>query len=117
MKERIYDQYMQAYKKGVFNYIKEDYDALSNTVIPKQYFSGGFKDSAMLVGKTRSAAMVSRARTGQEFRSRVNFEPQTDQAMLGEWTPVIVASLAIPTIFWIKRKLIDMTFNALNDPD
>ncbi|HSV43655.1 MAG TPA: hypothetical protein VLJ10_03785 [Candidatus Bathyarchaeia archaeon] len=83
MKERIYDQYMQAYKKGVFNYIKEDYDALSQTVIPKQYFSGGFKDSAMLVGKTQSAAKVSRARTGQEFRSRVNFEPQTDAAMLG----------------------------------
>ncbi|MEW5895060.1 MAG: ankyrin repeat domain-containing protein [Candidatus Omnitrophota bacterium] len=52
MKEKIYDRYMQAYQKGVFNYIKEDYDELSQAVIPRQYFSGGFKDEAMVVQKT-----------------------------------------------------------------
>jgi len=41
IKDKIYDQYMQAYKKGVFNYIKEDYDNLSQTMIPRKYFSGG----------------------------------------------------------------------------
>ncbi|MEW5895690.1 MAG: hypothetical protein AB1650_08065 [Candidatus Omnitrophota bacterium] len=44
----IYDQYIKAYEKGVFNFIKEDYDALSQAVIPKQYFSGGFRDEAMI---------------------------------------------------------------------
>ncbi|MFA5261851.1 MAG: hypothetical protein WC450_11550, partial [Candidatus Omnitrophota bacterium] len=39
--DQIYDQYMEAYKKGVFNYIKEDYDRLSNETIPRKYFSGG----------------------------------------------------------------------------
>ena len=33
VKERIYRQYMDAYRKGVFNYIKEDYDRLSKKVI------------------------------------------------------------------------------------
>jgi len=39
LKEQIYQQYLQAYKKGVFNYIKEDIS--SGQVIPRKYFSGG----------------------------------------------------------------------------
>ncbi len=38
---KIYDQYLQAYKKGVFNYIKEDVDALTRDPLPRKYFSGG----------------------------------------------------------------------------
>lgn len=50
--EKIYQQYLAAYKKGVFNYIKEDYDRLSRQPIPRKYFSGGFSaadDRAMAV--------------------------------------------------------------------
>jgi len=37
--EQIYQQYLKAYKKGVFNYIKED---IQNTqTVPRKYFSGG----------------------------------------------------------------------------
>ncbi len=43
VKEKIYQQYLQAYKKGVFDYIKEDYDATKQEVIPRKYFSGGEK--------------------------------------------------------------------------
>jgi hypothetical protein len=39
--ERIYRQYLQAYRKGVFNYIKEDVDKYTNEVVPRKYFSGG----------------------------------------------------------------------------
>ena len=39
--EAIYRQYLRAYKKGVFNYIKEDVDRLTNETIPRKYFSGG----------------------------------------------------------------------------
>ncbi|MBF0521584.1 MAG: HPr family phosphocarrier protein [Candidatus Omnitrophica bacterium] len=39
--QQIYEQYVAAYKKGVFNMIKEDYDALSKQIIPHKYFSGG----------------------------------------------------------------------------
>ena len=46
-KEKIYDQYLQAYKKGVFNYIKEDVDASHQQTTPRKYFSGG-EDFAML---------------------------------------------------------------------
>ncbi|NTV29035.1 MAG: hypothetical protein HGA80_03025 [Candidatus Omnitrophica bacterium] len=39
--QEIYDQYVQAFKKGVFNMIKEDVDSYSQEVIPRKYFSGG----------------------------------------------------------------------------
>ncbi|MCK4883142.1 MAG: hypothetical protein KAS92_08975, partial [Candidatus Omnitrophica bacterium] len=42
IKEKIYGQYLDAFKKGVYNYIKEDYDPVSQNVIPRKYFSGGF---------------------------------------------------------------------------
>ena len=40
-KEQIYQQYLAAFKKGVFNYIKEDNDPATNQTIPRKYFSGG----------------------------------------------------------------------------
>jgi hypothetical protein len=46
-KQEIYDRYMQAYKKGVYNYVKEELDPATQEVIPRKYFSGGFKDKAM----------------------------------------------------------------------
>jgi len=41
MKQRIYEQYLQAFKKGVYNVIKEEPDAVTGDLIPRKYFSGG----------------------------------------------------------------------------
>ncbi|MBF0521886.1 MAG: hypothetical protein HQL24_02400 [Candidatus Omnitrophica bacterium] len=40
VKEEIYNRYLQAYKKGAFNYIKESATP-DGQIIPKKYFSGG----------------------------------------------------------------------------
>lgn len=40
VKEQIYERYLQAYKKGVFNYIKED-PMPDGQSVPRKYFSGG----------------------------------------------------------------------------
>ena len=40
-KEKIYQQYLKAFKKGVYNYIKEDVDPATQETIPRKYFSGG----------------------------------------------------------------------------
>ena len=47
--EFIYQRYLQAFKKGVYNYIKEELDPLTQETIPRKYFSGGttFDDKAM----------------------------------------------------------------------
>ena len=39
--EEIFSRYLQAYKKGVFNYIKEDIDTINPEPVPRKYFSGG----------------------------------------------------------------------------
>lgn len=41
IKNKIYDQYVTAFQKGVYDYVKEDYDPVSQTLIPRRYFSGG----------------------------------------------------------------------------
>ncbi len=43
IKQQIYERYLQAYKKGVFNYIKETPQGA-----PKKYFSGGVDPAAAL---------------------------------------------------------------------
>lgn len=40
-KEKIYQLYIQAFKKGVYNYIKEEQDPVSRQMVPRHYFSGG----------------------------------------------------------------------------
>ncbi len=40
---KIYAQYLESLKKGVYSYIREDYDEKSQKVIPRKYFSGGVK--------------------------------------------------------------------------
>ncbi|MBF0571828.1 MAG: recombinase family protein [Candidatus Omnitrophica bacterium] len=68
VKEKIYQQYLKAYKKGVFNYIKEDTVASLPPAgragegellpIPRKYFSGGLQlgiDHAMQVTHGPSA--------------------------------------------------------------
>ncbi len=50
VKDKIYRQYLEAYKKGVFNYIKEDMDAVSQQSMPRKYFSGGLHvDAAQIL--------------------------------------------------------------------
>ena len=39
--EIIYQRYIEAFKKGVFNFIKDDADQLSKEKMPRKYFSGG----------------------------------------------------------------------------
>ena len=65
--EAIYQRYLQAYKKGVFNYIKEDVDQFSNEEIPRKYFSGGLINSFAMVTKiTEDQAVGSLAMKAAE---------------------------------------------------
>jgi uncharacterized protein YnzC (UPF0291/DUF896 family) len=45
--QSIYEQYLKSYRKGVYSYIKEEVDPVSNAVVPKKYFSGGFEAKNM----------------------------------------------------------------------
>ncbi len=52
--EHIYQQYLTAFKKGVYNYIKEEQDPTTQQIVPRKYFSGGMElllkpDRAMFI--------------------------------------------------------------------
>ena len=71
-KDKIYAQYMEAYKKGVFNYIKEDYDRLSDEMIPRKYFSGGLVIGAGEIHRTSSPVRESR---NPKYHMKVGVSP------------------------------------------
>jgi len=54
VKQQIYEQYLKAYKKGVFNYIKEDVNNTGETM-PRKYFSGGILEAGAAADPTRTA--------------------------------------------------------------
>jgi hypothetical protein len=62
-KEQIFRQYLMAYKKGVFNYIKEDTDQATQQPIPRKYFSGGVSAAMVVERATASQAMISLKKT------------------------------------------------------
>ena len=41
IKQKVYDQYLEAFKKGVYNVIKEEDSPNGEDLIPRKYFSGG----------------------------------------------------------------------------
>jgi len=87
VKDDIYAQYVRAYKKGVFNYIRKDYDELTSKPIPRKYFSGGITDKAMLIDKTDNAVMVRNAVVGKNFEVNLALKMEgvgADKAMLGD---------------------------------
>ncbi len=60
IKEQIYQQYLQAYKKGVFNYIKEDVK-INGQSVARKYFSGGVAPNLGV-----SHAMIVRTTIGRD---------------------------------------------------
>ncbi len=57
--EAIYQQYIKAYKKGVFNYIKEDTDRFTHQPVPRKYFSGGTKNEYGKVMRTTTDSAMA----------------------------------------------------------
>ncbi len=89
IREKIYAQYLEAFKKGVYDYVKEDYDPATQSIIPKKYFSGGV-DLAQLGIVEEGSVTSKEARDYAQLMSRrseviasVRGRP-VDAAMLGE---------------------------------
>ncbi len=61
MKQRIYEQYLAAFKKGAYNFIKEEDDA-GGDLIPRKYFSGGITtEFGQVAGSALEVQAVSSA--------------------------------------------------------
>ena len=97
-KQKIYEQYIKTFKKGVFNFIKEEYDPASQQTIPRKYFSGGLtvgsaniKDLVVLKGDAAQLSsnmqdfILHPESSGQDQKvtwQAVENAPNNDQAQL-----------------------------------
>lgn len=58
--QKIYEQYVRSFKKGVYDYIREDKDPVTKQITPRKYFSGGVDQTTLdLAVKTVDAASLS----------------------------------------------------------
>ena len=87
--QAIYQQYLEAYKKGAFNFIKEETDA-TGEVVPHKYFSGGFTGDTETLEKAMDfteSAMEIPADKPAELAMVNLVPPATERAMLTEINP------------------------------
>jgi len=65
IKEKIYNQYLAAFKSGVYDYIKEDFDETTQQPIPRKYFSGGILGVSKVSSSPITAGEVVEDRISQ----------------------------------------------------
>lgn len=101
IKQQIYEQYLKAYKKGVFNYIKEDINTADGQAMPRKYFSGGINEAMAATPKvTTDAALLAAAlpdRAMMDFTTIVSTNkpalPLVDVAITGQKDHAMSADL------------------------
>jgi hypothetical protein len=73
-KEKIYAQYVEAFKKGVYNLIKEEVDPATGETIPRKYFTGGndFSQTSLVTTMQKMLTVDQAARILDEDVIRVN---------------------------------------------
>ncbi|MBF0478685.1 MAG: hypothetical protein HQL26_04310 [Candidatus Omnitrophica bacterium] len=98
----IYKQYMSAFKQGVYNKIKEEYDPQTQQIIARKYFSGGFQDTAMTI-KQADAAQITQAQEGEQSSVAVTLdnisvsqEPEITEKNLNDSERIIYNKIQFP---------------------
>jgi len=105
VKEEIYQQYLKAYKKGVFNYIKEDIDTTSGQNIPRKYFSGGLTqmDMAQVVDRNDPdlAVFIGQPQKGGLFEVDASMNAEHDDL----WEPINVQRSVMSQLRHLRRNV------------
>ncbi|MBF0122582.1 MAG: hypothetical protein HQL21_04120, partial [Candidatus Omnitrophica bacterium] len=70
-KDKIWAQYVEAFKKGAYNYIKEDLDPATQQMVPRKYFSGGVGFDGGKVRGVRQRAVRSQLSEGVSERAMI----------------------------------------------
>lgn len=79
LKDQIYSQYIEAFKKGVFDFIQEEYDVLSDETIPRQYFSGGEQFVHIPLKQTTDPSELLQAPIGEQYQVSLRVDPFIDE--------------------------------------
>ncbi|MBF0330726.1 MAG: hypothetical protein HQL17_02225 [Candidatus Omnitrophica bacterium] len=84
-KEKIWAQYVEAFKKGAYNYIKEDVDAVTQQPVSRKYFSGGagLYATRSIISKTNDPAQLPQGISDRSMIVEANFKLMYDRQL--EW--------------------------------
>ena len=63
--EAIYQRYLQAFKKGAYNYIKEEQDPITQQMVPRKYFSGGMSLINLAMTTVVDGSRIANGRTAE----------------------------------------------------
>ena len=89
----IYRKYLSAFKKGVFNFIREDFDEYSRQVVPRKYFAGGWQRSVDHAGLASEVHVIHDfGQLSNGLRDRAMFslkDVETATVMLQNLSPVM----------------------------
>ena len=86
-KQKIYDQYVQAYKSGVSNLIKEEYDPVTQGIVTRKYFVGGITANFAQLAVTSNLVMdsnVSVSRVSVFLKKEYPVSRSINYAMMSE---------------------------------
>ena len=116
--QRIYDRYVEAFRRGVVNMIREDVDKYSNEVIPRKYFSGGFQRErgVSVTDSPEAAQLAASVEESADFAAVRVKDPQEDLAPTADSAAAFIIPLAeyaedYPGFverkqFWPRRKAV-----------
>ncbi len=97
--ENIYAQYLQSFKKGAYNYIKEEQDPITQQMIPRKYFSGGASFTSMNMNQAMTTLQrVSPAQLNADGAMRVEVElavAKSDPAMNDDFSAKVLRNWPI----------------------
>jgi len=112
--QKIYKRYLQAFKKGAFDFIKQETDILSHQPIPRKYFSGG---ASLRLGKafeeTENMAMINPAEQSTEFVENIRLDAAMSPSRKQDNT-----SFLKQIVQWVLRqKIEDLQENEISPSD
>ena len=120
-KERIYKRYLQAFKKGTYNFIKEEIDPITRAITPRKYFSGGEElidiDAAMkVINKVPDSAMLGNYIEIKAYMAMINhsiFHSISPVKFYGIVTTVAAISALVAIGLYRKEKDLRNNYNNL----
>ncbi|MCA9398311.1 MAG: hypothetical protein KC618_01090, partial [Candidatus Omnitrophica bacterium] len=91
--EKIYSQYLEAFQKGVYDYIREEYDPQTQNVVARHYFSGGvtLTDEVLEVKEGLPPADQMTAK-GRFLVARGSFDPLNKPENTGDSSKGIIGT-------------------------
>ncbi|MBF0484393.1 MAG: hypothetical protein HQL25_06770, partial [Candidatus Omnitrophica bacterium] len=124
-KQKIYNQYLEAFRKGATNAIKEEYDPAEQKIVARKYFSGGIltsqsknepstvREYEKAIGETKDPTDVAMLIAPADVKS-------SNEAMMGDIKPFILTNSGVRlyvTLPLTTTTLTDFLDRTLNQVD